>query len=123
MDAKRGWLVPTALIAIVVIAVIGKVHSQQQQERELAKPDLPLELSFKSKLFAGHDVYFLHVRNASHAVVTASLSTVNGGIPTQARVYQFPADREVTLNDARFTHGDKATFASPAYRPLSVTVQ
>jgi hypothetical protein len=98
--------------------VVGEAHDQQ-----LAKPDLPLELSFRPKLFAGSGVLFLHIRNASHSVVAASMSTMRSGIPTQQRVFEFPPDREVILNTTPFTSGDTVTLTSPDYRQMVASVR
>ena len=99
------------------------ISNLQADKSQMAKPDLPLELTFRTGLLTGRGVYLIHVRNASHSIVTVEVAAMVGGIRTQPVVYKFPADREMVLQNPRLSAGDKVALASPDYRPIVLTVQ
>lgn len=95
------------------------LQASQERSTQLAKPDLPLELTFGKKPFGGAVV--LWVRNASPSSITVIAQVVSAGVQSRPVRYTFAANRKVFLNHLTFGVGDKIIFVNPSFRPKEAT--
>jgi hypothetical protein len=92
--------------------------TQSAQEQQLAKPDLPVEVSFRRPLLAKSGSAEMYVLNASPRLLTVTLEVRSEGVQSAPAVYQLAPNRAQRIEQWKFNPGDKVRLSNPGFRPI-----
>jgi hypothetical protein len=92
--------------------------TQSAQEQQLAKPDLPVEVSFRRPLLAKSGPAEMYVLNASPGMLTVTLEVRSEGVQSAPAVYQLAPNRAQRIEQWKFNPGDKVRLSNPGFRSI-----